>query len=121
MKKVILVFLLIAVTAFGNKLELRVEKETNGGYFYQLPHLELKNKKELFLHKLEVNLNFSSPREEQLMPNHHSIDVNNAFGLEYKSFYVTFSLDFRYYIEGNWDKVKPGINLGNTLVLGYEF
>lgn len=123
MKKILLAFLLVCSLAYSkeNKLSLKVEKETNGGYFLSIPHLEIKDKKDLFIHELNLDLLFTNDRGEVNIPNHHSVKFSNAFGIEYKDIFATFSLDLDYLFAENDSKLKEGLYFGNTFEFGIKF
>lgn len=121
-KLLILIILAIStVSLFANTLSLKVEKETNGGYLLSVPHLELENRKDLFLHRFNLDLLFTSPRENLETPNHYAVSCSNALGVQYKSVYLTFSLDIKYVFFENDYKEKEGLKFGNTLELGIKF
>ena len=86
-----------------------------------MPNLELENRKDLFLHKLNLDLLFTSPREDFKTPNHYAVSCSNALGLENKSVYLTFSLDVKYvFFENDYNETE-GLKFGNTLELGIKF
>lgn len=119
--KTIIILIILSFSLCANTLSLKVNKETNGGYLLSLPHLELENHKDLFLHKLNFDLLFTSPREDFQTPNHYGISVSNAFGVEYKDVFLTFSLDLKYiFLENDYGE-KDGLQFGNTLEVGIKF
>jgi len=86
-----------------------------------MPHLELENRRNLFLHKLNLDLLFTSPRENLETPNHYAVSFSNALGIEYKNLYLTFSLDIKYIFSENDFREKEGFKFGNTLEVGIQF
>ena len=116
-----LVLLLLSFQSFSDTLSFKVEKETNGGYLYSIPHLEIENHKDLFLHKLNLDLLFTNQRGEQGTPNHYGIAINNAFGVEKNNAFLTFSLDIKYVFDENDYKEEEGLKFGNTLEFGIKF
>lgn len=102
-------------------MSLKIDKVTNGGYVLSMPHLEMENQKELFLHKLNLDLLFTSPRENLEVPNHYAVSFSNALGFEYKSLFMTFSLDVKYVFAENDYKESEGLHFGNTLEAGIKF
>lgn len=119
--KKILLLIILSFSLSANTLSLKTEKETNGGYLLSIPHLEIENHKDLFLHKLNFDLLFTSPREDFEAPNHYAIVLNNALGFEHRSVFMTFSLDIKYvFLENDYNE-KEGLKFGNTLEFGIKF
>ena len=131
MKKLLLIlFLLINLSAFSeeqNKIFkgvdiqlINLHKETNGNYVLKMPYIVKENQLGNFVQTTELSLDFTSPRGKYNF-NHHSVYVNNLYGIEIEKFYLQFGIDLRYYFNENDDKIKEGLQFGNTLKIGYKF
>ncbi len=107
MKK-IFIFFLCSLGIFANSLSLKIHKETNGSYLISLPSLTYEETKGFFLHKTELELLFTAPREDYTSLNHYGVEYNNHFGYTNTEFFVTMSLDLKYIFEANSFKEEPG-------------
>ncbi len=130
MKKLLFLILLISFNVFSEEKEknifngvnlelINLNKETNGNYVLKMPHITKESQIGNFIQTTEVSLDFTSPRGKYNF-NHHSVYVNNLYGIEIQKFYLQFGIDLRYFFDGNDYNIKEGFQFGNTLKIGYK-
>lgn len=121
MKRMIISFLLMSSVLLAGELYVESKKQTNGGYEWKLPAIELEIKKDKLIYNPEISLLFTSPRGDTTRINHHSFDINNNVGLNIDDYFITFSLGTRYIFDGNDDNISEGFKFYNTLRIGVKF
>jgi len=99
-------------------LEGNVIKQTNGSYVWNLPYFEYEWAKTPVVLVTVLKANFTSPRSSIGSINHHSVDLEQEFGLWEGPYYGTFSVGFRYNFLGNSDGNDQGFEFLNTLRVG---
>lgn len=123
MKKILL-FILLPTLLMSANLDIVMEKQTNGGYRYELPRWRGEIVTNKFVYRPELSLIFTSPRSGNIDPfkaNHHSIDWNNNIGIEIDDVYITNSVGVIYIFEGNDDGLEEGVDFYNTLTIGFRY
>ncbi len=100
MKK-LFIFFLCSLGLWANVLSVKFHKETNGNYLVPLPSLTYEETQGFFLHKTELDLLFTAPREDYRNLNHYAVQYNNHYGYRNTEFFITMSLDCKYIFEGN--------------------
>lgn len=123
----ILAILLISSVAFSAPLKssgylyAEVAKEINGSYKWGLPVLEWSIQQKPFTVDIELRNNFTSPRGNIQIPNHHSSQLEVHLGNQIGQFFWTFSLGGIYHYAQNNDGIPEGLSFKNTLRGGVEF
>lgn len=112
---------LISSVAFSAPLKssgylyAEVAKEINGSYKWGLPVLEWNIMQKPMLIDIEFRNNFTSPRGDLRIPNHHSSQLEVHLGQVWGAYWATFSLGGIYYYGGNDDGIAEGLGFRNTL------
>ena len=107
MKK-LFIFFLFSLGLMAGTLSVKFHKETNGNYLVSLPSLVNEETNGFFIHKTELDLLFTAPREDYTNLNHYGVQYNNHFGYADTNFFITMSIDLKYVFEGNSLKEEYG-------------
>lgn len=102
-------------------LYAEVAKEINGSYKWGLPVMEWNIMQKPLLVDIEFRNNFTSPRGNIQIPNHHSSQLEVHLGNQVGQFFWTFSLGGIYYYGGNDDGIAEGLGFRNTVRIGINW
>lgn len=102
-------------------LYAEVAKAVNSSYVWGLPVMEWNIQQKPFTVDIEFRNNFTSPRGDLRIPNHHSSQLEVHLGQVWGAYWATFSLGGIYYYGGNDDGIAEGLGFRNTARIGVQF